>query len=130
MHNKSEITQQLDKIVTARLFGDGPWLVDREAASTLCGSLEEMGLQKMRPDRTVSDTQLGKELDVGLQMVFMGLWEPWDSIFVLQDWGLIDEEEVEPLFDLLKMGEEHAEPAFRTRVQKAYRDYYQAGRIH
>jgi len=130
MQNKTEIFQQLDKIISARLFGDGRWLADREAASALNRALDEMGLQETRTDGSSSDTQLGQELDVALQMVFMGLWEPWDSIFVLQDSGLIHEQEVEPLFALIEMGNEHAEPALRTRVQNAYRDYYQADQIH
>jgi hypothetical protein len=60
----------------------------------------------------------------------MGLWEPWDMIYVLEEHGLLDEDEVDHLFDLLQRDEEHYEPALKARVQQAYRNYHKATLLH
>jgi hypothetical protein len=74
-------------------------------------------------------TSLGKEFNIDLQQVFMGLWDPWDAVHVLLGHHLIGEDEADALFDLLE-NEINYEPTFRTRVQQAYRDYYKATTLH
>jgi hypothetical protein len=126
MHNKTEIATRLDTIASTRLFGDGRWLVDPETAIALDEALNAMGLQEQLPKNSSRDTALGKEFNLSLQMVFMGLWEPWDMIHVLEEQRLLDEDEIDRLFDLLERSEEEYERALKTRVQRAYRDYHKA----
>jgi hypothetical protein len=122
---KRDISTRLEAIVAVRLFGDGNWLVDRESGPALSKVLQEMGLEEQLPNdpKTTRSTSLGKEFNIDLQMVFMGLWEPWDMIFILEEHELIDTDEVDTLVDLLN-AEKYSD--LRTRVKQAYRDYHKA----
>jgi hypothetical protein len=130
MHKKHEIATRLAVISGTRLFGQEQWLVDREAAIKLNETLGAMGLREQVSANTFRNTTLGNELKVDLYEVFMGLWEPWDMIHVLEEHGLLDEYEVDHLFDLLQRDEEHYEPALKARVQQAYRNYHKATLLH
>jgi hypothetical protein len=65
-----------------------------------------VGLDEVISDdgRTKRATAFGKEQHLELQMVFMGLWEPWDALWVLLDHGLIDADERDTLEDCLCTG--------------------------
>jgi hypothetical protein len=56
-------------------------------------------------------------------MVFMGLWEPWDALWVLHEHGLIDADERDRLHDCLNTGAD-PEPLLRDRVRRAFYEYY------
>jgi hypothetical protein len=130
MDKKHEITTRLAVISGTRLFGQEQWLVDREAAIKLNETLGAMGLREQVSANTFRNSTFGNELKVDLHKVFMGLWEPWDMIHVLEEHGLLDEDEVDHLFDLLQRDEEHYEPALKARVQQAYRNYHKATLLH
>jgi hypothetical protein len=87
MHKKREIATRLAVISGTRLFGQEQWLVDREAAIKLNETLGAMGLCEQVSANTFRNTTLGNELKVDLYEVFMGLWEPWDMIHVLEEHG-------------------------------------------
>jgi hypothetical protein len=118
-----EIWARLEAIVAMRLFGDGDWPANPEAAPVLSKVLQEMGLEEPVPNRpnTARNTAFGKALNVDLLMVFMGLMEPWDSIATLEEYNLLDDDEADTLFGLVE-AEKYSE--LRTRVQQAYRDYH------
>ena len=73
-------------------------------------------------------TNLAKELDIDLQQLFMGLWDPCEAPWVLEEHKLVDESECEALFDLMETDEYEA--TLRARVQQAYRDYHKVMRVH
>ena len=56
-------------------------------------------------------------------MVFIGLWERWQIPEILERHGLIDEVDVERLFDLLEFGSD-PERVLRPIVRKAFQDHY------
>jgi hypothetical protein len=126
--NALEILNELDAIIVSRLFGPGPWLVDRESADALGRKLMQMGLLERVPGSPESSrsTSLGKELKVDVLEVFMGLWCEWDAIDVLEEYGLIDEPE--PIYELLEAGTD-PETVIRAPVQKVYFDYYRAAKF-
>jgi len=130
MDKKHEVTTRLATIASTRLFGHEGWLADREAAIKLNEALQAMGLREQVSANTFRNTSLGNELKVDLYEVFMGLWEPWDMIHVLEEHGLLDEDEVDHLFDLLERDEKHYEPPFKARVQQAYRNFHKATVLH
>jgi hypothetical protein len=73
--NKAEIIAELENMVVVRLFGRQPWLADRETCSAVNRKLVQMGLVEcvcVEPS-TWQSSPLGKELDVDLFEVFMGL---------------------------------------------------------
>jgi hypothetical protein len=132
MLSRSEILTTVDTIATKRLFVDRTWLVDHETSIALSRTLEKLGLIEVLPDGvTMKYTNLGNELDVGLQQLFMGHWEPCEAPWVLEERQLLDESECEALFDLMEtMETDEYEAKLRARVQQAYRDYHKVMRFH
>ena len=131
--NKSDTLNKLDAIATERLFGVGPWLVNNPDASiALTKTLQPLGLEEPVPNAadTTRLTNLGKQLNFDLYQIFVGLLEPWDAIMILEIRALISEQEAEELFSLLELAEEEYEPLLRARIQRVYREYYQAILLH
>jgi len=127
MISRTEILTTVDAIASKRLFVDRTWLVDRETSIALNTTLKKLGLIELLPDGG-RYTNLGKELDIDLQELFMGLWEPCEAPWVLEDHKLLDESECDALFDLMETDEYEAK--LRARVQQAYRDYHKVTRVH
>jgi hypothetical protein len=124
MHNGTEAT--LKTLATTRLFDDDvPWPADRETAAALGRILQEMGLEERVSENTFRRTSLGRALNIDLQTVFMGYWDITDMFFVLEEYSLIDEEEVEEILSLLEQGQ-YSEQMLRARVRQAYREHYGA----
>jgi hypothetical protein len=87
--------------------------------------LFELGLQEHLPGdpATTRNTPLGDECDLQLLMVFMGRFDEWDMLFILQDRGLIDEFERDDLMARLDSGAD-PETTLMKRMRRAYYDYY------
>jgi hypothetical protein len=60
-----------------------------------------MRLEENVPGRndTSRSTPLGKELNVDLLMVFMGLWCEWEIPHWLEEYALIDESQSAAMYD-------------------------------
>ena len=80
--DKCAVIQDLHLMMDARLFGDRPWLADRESYEALDKKLDEFGLQEHVPGTidTTRSTTLGKEMKLDLVMVFIGLWDEWEMV--------------------------------------------------
>ena len=78
--NKAKIIAELENMVVTRLFSRQPWLADRETISAVHRRLVQMGLveQAFVEPQTWRSSPLGKELDVELFEVFLGLFDQWD----------------------------------------------------
>jgi hypothetical protein len=129
MLSKAQIMKTVDAIARRRLFTDEKWLSDCPTARALTATLETLGLLEQLPDGDRC-TSLGKEINIDLQSVFMGLWNPWDAVHILQSENLLGEDEVDELLELVEIDGEHCEPLLRARVQEAYRDYYGSAALH
>src|SRR5262249_46907281 len=88
--NKAQIIAELENMVVARLFSRQPWPADRETISAVDRKLIQMGLVEVVcvELQTWRATPLGKELDVDLFQVFMGLWDEWEVPTILEDYHL------------------------------------------
>jgi hypothetical protein len=64
---------------------------------------------------------LGKELDVDLFEVFMGVWDEWAVPMILDKYHLIDGTEFNDIHE--RMFEANAESVLRGYVIRAYFDY-------
>jgi hypothetical protein len=87
--NKAEIIAELENMVAARLFSAQPWLADRETCSAVTRKLIQMGLWEeagVEP-QTWRITPLGKELNVELYEVFMGVIYQWDMPLILEEYA-------------------------------------------
>ena len=122
---KHAAVQDLHEMMFARLFGGGAWLADREACDALSRKLDELGLQERVPGDISSTrfTALGKELQLDLVMVFIGLWDELEMPTILEDHGLIDGLDVSRIYDLLETCSD-PEHVMRPFVQKAYLKHY------
>jgi len=127
--NKAQIIAELENMVAARLFGRQPWLADRETCSAIDRKLIQMGLVEVISvePQTWRHTPLGKELDVDLFQVFMGHWYEWEVPIILEKYHLIDESEVDAIFECTSDAE--AEMLLSGYVKRAYFDYHKASRF-
>jgi hypothetical protein len=89
--NKAEIVAELEATAWHRLFNCRHWLADRETVWAVHQKLIEMGLVEQISSDTWRNTPLGKELDINLFQVFMGLFDVWEVPYILEDHRLLDE---------------------------------------
>jgi hypothetical protein len=126
--NKAKIIAELENMVAARLFGRQPWLADRETYSAVNRKLIQMGLVEVvcvKP-RTWRSTPLGKELDVDLFQVFMGVICEWDVPITLEQHGLLSEPEFDAITESSKVD---AETLLSGYVKRAYFVYRKANKF-
>ena len=107
--------------LVTRLFGERSWLADREACDAINRKFEDLGLQEHVPGDmfTTRFTELGKELEVDLVMVFVGLFDEYQVPSILEQHGLIDVIEEDDIYDVLEIYGD-PERALRAMVQRAF----------
>ena len=127
--NKAKIIAELENMVVARLFGRQPWLADRETFSAVNRKLIQMGLVEVVcvEPYTYRSSTLGKELDVDLFEVFLGLFDEWEVPMILEHYGLIDESELDVIWARTDKGD--AESILSGYVKRAYFDYRKAAKF-
>ena len=123
--NKAEIIVELENMVVARLFGRQPWLADRETYSAVKRKLIQMGLVEQISVEMSRITALGRELDVDLFKVFMGVICPWDVPITLEEYGLLNESEFDAI-TINASSKVDAESLLSGYVKRAYFDYRKA----
>ena len=135
---KDEVLSELHALIDTRLFGY-EWLVTRETAHVVGQRLTALGLQEAGQSR---DTALGREINMKLMMVFIGTWDQWEVVNILEDHGFITSAEYDYLADRIAENEEdeNREPgchdhgldaAFLPFVRRAYFQYFNpAGRLN
>ena len=149
--NKAKIISELETIVAARLFGRQPWLADRETYSAVKRKLIQMGLVEQvrdeplnrkliplnrepvqmglvevvgdEPFTTWQITPLGKELDVDLFEVFMGIKWKCDVPIILAEHGLLNELEFDAILECMS----DANADLSGYVKRAYFVYRKVG---
>jgi hypothetical protein len=124
---KSEVIITLHAMVHEGLFGSRPWLADREIVEAINNKLRVLGLTEPVPERSDSErkTAFGRELDVGLMQVFMGVWEPYEVPFILEDYGLLSDDEA--LEAEGRLEGEDPEAVLLPFVRHAFFQHFQAG---
>ena len=126
--NKAEIIAELENMVVARLFSGQPWLADPETCSAIWRKLIQMGLVEQVRNESLAwqITPLGKELDVELFEVFMGIIYEWDVPIILKEYGLLDESEFDSILE--STSDDDAKSLLDGYVKRAYFDYRKARR--
>jgi hypothetical protein len=148
--NKAKIISELENMVVTRLFGRQPWLADRETHSAVKRKLIQMGLVEQvrheplnrkliplnrkpvqmglvevvgdEPFTTWQITPLGKELDVDLFEVFMGIKWKCDVPIILAEHGLLNELEFDAILEWMS----DANADLSGYVKRAYFVYRKA----
>ena len=128
---KERILAELKAIAAERLFGDGPWLADRNTNTFLHDKLVCFGLTELCPDEpdTLVNTPLGSELNVDLISAFMGHTYEWDVPMILHNYGLITTLEMDFLYETELKEDAEFERLLRPFVQKAYIKYFKQHRL-
>jgi hypothetical protein len=70
-------------------------------------------------------TPLGRELNIDLMQVFMGMWEPYEISMILEDYGLLTEDEILEVEECL-YGED-PQALLLPLVRRAFLQHFQAG---
>ena len=115
-------------MVVARLFSGQPWLADPETCSAVNRKLIEMGLLKQVHDDPIIAwriTPLGRELDVELFHVFLGVRHYYEVPLILEEYGLLSESE----FYTICASDVDAETLLSGYVKRAYFDYRKAAKL-
>jgi hypothetical protein len=118
--NKAKIITELENMVVARLFSRQPWLADRETCAAIDRKLLELGLWDPCGWQI---TPLGKELDVDLFFVFLGMMEEWEVPMILERYGLLDDSEADAFYS---METADASAVLSGYVKRAYFEYRKA----
>src|SRR5215468_10637181 len=97
--NKAQIIAELENMVATRLFGPQPLSADRETCTAVIRKFIRMGLVEQVRDEplTWQITPLGKDLNVELFEVFMGIIYEWDVPIILEENGLLNESEFDSI---------------------------------
>ncbi len=126
--SKAEIVVELEAMVSYRLFGCHSWLADQPTSSAMHDKLMKIGLLEHISSNTWKTTPLGNELDIEVLLVFMGVFGVSDVPFVLEHYGLIDEQELGGLLECMSTD---ANPEFVLfgYVRRAYFDYHKTSKF-
>jgi len=129
--NKAEIIAELENMVVTRLFSHEPWLADRETVSAVYRKLIQMGLleQTCAEPETWRISPLGKELDVDLFQVFMGVHYEGEVPMILEEYDLLNESETDEIYERLSEPQTNAERLLSGYVKRAYFDYRKAAKF-
>ena len=121
--NKVQIIAELENMVAARLFGPQPLPANRETCSAVVRKLIQMGLVEQVRNESLAwqITPLGKELNVELFEVFMGIIYEWDVPIILEEYGLLDESEFDSILE--STSDADAKSLLDGYVKRAYFDY-------
>jgi hypothetical protein len=128
--NKAQIVAELEAMVSTRLFGHRAWLTDREAGFAVHQRLIDLGLVEPIPGRpgTWQDTPVGKEVDVELFEVFIGLLDVGEMLFILENRCLVDEHEADAISERM-CRKTNPESVLMGYVRRAYFDYRNANKF-
>jgi hypothetical protein len=124
---KAKIIVGLEDIVLTRLFGRGAWLADRETSIVTGRRFLQLGLIEWTNPPYWRFSRLGKEIDLELYYVFMGLFQAWKMPDILRSHHLIDESEADAIYERLCSAE--PESVLSGYVKRAYFDYWKASKF-
>jgi hypothetical protein len=116
---KLDILCELHAVIAARLFGEGPWLMEREDALLTGQRVLEMGLLKQGPIDGWQHTPFAEEIDFDLLSVFMGWQDEGDIPSILEEHGLVTKAEVDSMHEQWAKCHD-PERAMKRYVRKAY----------
>ena len=125
---KAEIVAELEAMAWHRLFTCRRWLAGRETVHAVNQKLIKMGLLERISSDTWQTTPLGRELDVDLFEVFIGVIDEWDALSILEEYDLIDEWDFDSLYARMSR-KANPEVVLVGAVREAYLDYGKASRF-
>ena len=128
--NRSKVLMELHAMIDARLFDVHSWRGSKETNDATNRKLQRMGLEERVPGKIDSTraTAFGKEQNIDLIMVFIGLWAEWDMAVTLEKFGLINEQEYERILDQLEAGDD-PERVMLFFARRAYFEFYNPSRL-
>jgi hypothetical protein len=123
--SRSDLLRELNIMVAARLFGPKPWRESQESGDAITKRLIEMGLYEEVPREreTWRLTAFGREQHLDLLEVFMGAFDEYDTVIILQNYELVDDPTAESIWQLLGAGVD-PESLLKPLVQRAYFEFY------
>jgi hypothetical protein len=120
--SRTEKVLYLHEIIGCRLHKSTSWPADDDEASAFWRTLEEMGLAEPVPGEkdTSRFTALGFDCGAPLASYFIGAHEPMEIPMMLEEHGLIEEEEAEAFYSSLEDEYESVLEHVQVLVRRAY----------
>jgi hypothetical protein len=125
---KAEIVAELEAMAWHRLFTCRQWPAGRETVYAVNQKLIKMGLLERISSDTWQTTPLGRELDVDLFEVFIGIIDEWDALSILEEYDLIDEWDFDSLYARMSR-KANPEVVLVGAVRRAHLDYGKASKL-
>ena len=118
------------RFCSARCRERARWLTDRETSFAMHQRLIDLGLVEPVPGRpdTWQDTPVGKEVDIELFEVFIGLVDVWDAQFILERRCLVSQWEADDVYERMSR-QSNPESVLLGYVRRAYFDYRSANKF-
>jgi hypothetical protein len=117
--------RQLQILISARLFGDGPW-TSRAAQLAIMEKFIRLGLVQVS-GQNISETALGRELNISVLSCFMGHHETWETPEVLEMHGLMSRDEVIDIQDQFEgRPEEEWDALLLPHLRRVFWEYFKS----
>ena len=130
--NKTDIVRRLHAIIDYHLFTSTSWPAGGEAVYAFWRMLKEIGLTEAVAGMvdTFRFTTLGFDCGGPLASYFIGACEPWEIPMLLEQQGLIEEEEAEAFYSLLEDQDESVFERVEMLVRRAHRRFCGIKDVH
>jgi hypothetical protein len=87
--------------------------------------IKALGLYEPVPGQPDTPTALGREVNIDLMLIFMGICGPYDVSFILEEYSLITEEEI--LEAERRLEKEDPDAVLLPLVRRAFFGHFRAG---
>ena len=122
-----EVALKLHSMVEKVLFGTKPWPPEPIVVNA---ALDKLGVEECIDARGTSRlSRLGKEVDADLFRTWLGGFEVWDALWIIEERGLICSIDAEEMWERIEAGDD-VRRELRLLLQQSYLTYCGHHRRH
>jgi len=122
-----EVTLRLHSMVEKILFGTNPWPPKPVVVNQ---ALDKLGVEECIDERgTCQLSRLGKKVDADLFRIWLGGFEVWDALWIIEERELICPIDAEEMWERIEAGDDVTRE-LRLLLQQSYLTYCGQHRRH
>jgi hypothetical protein len=122
-----EVALKLHSMVERVLFGTKPWPPEPVVVNA---TLDKLGVEEcIDAGGTSRLSRLGKEVDADLFRIWLGGFEVWDTLWIIEERGLICSIDAEEMWERIEAGDD-VRRELRLLLQQSYLAHYGHHRRH
>jgi len=115
-----EVAVRLHSMVEKVLFGTNPWPPEPIVVNA---ALDKLGVEECVDGRgTFRLSQIGKEVDADLFRIWLGGFEAWDALWIIEERELICSIDAEEMWERIEAGDD-VKRELRLLLQQSYLTY-------